>query len=719
MKHQKLLLLFTFFIVCIANAQVKTNQNNLDTLTTEGYYKKKYKEVVYAIAMPDTNGIKKKDKDYYSNSGEKPFRFAEPLPVKIDVVKEGSWIYDGATGFLRFALTVRHAKSLSINFGQFHLPSGTEMFIYNEKGKMITGPITETENNKNNVWGSSVYKGDMLTIELKTPASTKDKLKLVIENIAFGYKEIYGYGTSSGCNINILCALGNGWDLERNSVALVLNQDGSSWCSGALVNNTCNINIPNFLTADHCFTGQDVGRWRFVFQYLSPNCSPSSDDLTNLLFNGSTLRANDAGTDFALVELNQTPQPNSGLALAGWSRNTTGIQQTTIIHHPSGDVMKISRDNDAPNFSTFLGAQCWQLGLDQGATNGGSSGSPYFDQNHRIIGQHYGTVNNSPDACLNTIKHGGRFDLSWTGGGTNATRLSNWLDPIGSGALTTNTTSIAALTNLNGLSISGPGTVVCTSGVFTLNGTPTGSTTTWSIDNNLATITPSGNTVMVTKNWDGIVVLTATVNFCGISASTSLRLAIGNGGWTDIQPLADYSCYEQGTTYYFTIANAHPGVSYKWGYITPNGITIMDNWYTSSPNASFTFYNGGSYGIIAIPYNSCGEGTYYEYGIYVNNWGEPCYGNNYMYMVKASPNPTHGDAFISIVNEKDESRKLSKDENVFIDLYDINNQKLVRQWKFKNNQSKYKINTFGLRKGYYVVQVRKGKYQESTKILVE
>ena len=70
---------------------------------------------------------------------------------------------------------------------------------------------------------------------------------------------------------------------------------------------------------------------------------------------------------------------------------------------------------------------------DAGTTEPGSSGSHLFDQNHCVVGQLGGGFaacgNDEPDWY-------GRLSVSWTGGGTSATRLSDWLDPFGNGALT-------------------------------------------------------------------------------------------------------------------------------------------------------------------------------------------------------------------------------------------------------------------------------------------
>jgi len=73
-----------------------------------------------------------------------------------------------------------------------------------------------------------------------------------------------------------------------------------------------------------------------------------------------------------------------------------------------------------------------------GVTEPGSSGSPLYNSAGRFVGQLHG----GPSACgatgNNLSDYYGRFSVSWTGGGTNSTRLSNWLDAGNTGAVTTN-----------------------------------------------------------------------------------------------------------------------------------------------------------------------------------------------------------------------------------------------------------------------------------------
>jgi hypothetical protein len=77
-------------------------------------------------------------------------------------------------------------------------------------------------------------------------------------------------------------------------------------------------------------------------------------------------------------------------------------------------------------------------------TEPGSSGSPLYSQAGRFIGQLHG----GPSACGatgdNLSDYYGRLSVSWTGGGTNSTRVSNWLDPGNTGVMTVNGIDVAS-----------------------------------------------------------------------------------------------------------------------------------------------------------------------------------------------------------------------------------------------------------------------------------
>ena len=137
----------------------------------------------------------------------------------------------------------------------------------------------------------------------------------------------------------------------------------------------------------------------------------------------------DGRADVALIELSSTPPSSWDVEYAGWDASGATPENATGIHHPSGDVKKICFEEDSPYTSSTGGAAVWWIDAwELGVTEPGSSGSPLFDQNHRIIGQLYGGA----AACSGSVNNGaydfyGRFNVSWGLG------VSQYLDPTNSG----------------------------------------------------------------------------------------------------------------------------------------------------------------------------------------------------------------------------------------------------------------------------------------------
>jgi hypothetical protein len=116
---------------------------------------------------------------------------------------------------------------------------------------------------------------------------------------------------------------------------------------------------------------------------------------------------------------------------AGWNIDTIGIENTTTIHHPSGDVKKITKDFDSPvtgNYGdTYDEDTHWRIKQwDIGTTEGGSSGAPLFDQNKRIIGD----LTGGEASCdYNYNDYFAKISHSWNDFGNADHQLENWLDP--------------------------------------------------------------------------------------------------------------------------------------------------------------------------------------------------------------------------------------------------------------------------------------------------
>ena len=226
---------------------------------------------------------------------------------------------------------------------------------------------------------------------------------------------------------------------------MLLLSDATRFCSGALLNNICQNLVPNFLTAFHCLdlnlngtleTAEEnqVNNWVFRFLYESRSCG-GVEDLTFQSVNGSEFRSAFQPSDFALLLLDANP---TGLVTyAGWTRSNVPAPSSVTVHHPAGDVKKISIDNNsltnigvttmwvrdvfgnpivqsAPNTHWNAIFDSAASGIDASSVQPGSSGSPIFDNNHRVVGQLHGDhlYTGGNTFCDNLRGDFGRFDVS-------------------------------------------------------------------------------------------------------------------------------------------------------------------------------------------------------------------------------------------------------------------------------------------------------------------
>ena len=121
--------------------------------------------------------------------------------------------------------------------------------------------------------------------------------------------------------------------------------------------------------------------------------------------------------------LNETPPESYNVHYAGWDVSGSTPSIPVGIHHPSGDIKKISFDyNKASNRGNYCDVNNWE----DGTTEPGSSGSPLFDGvTQRIIGQLYGGTASCTSITYDTY---GKTSTSWNLG------MSNYLDPNNTGA---------------------------------------------------------------------------------------------------------------------------------------------------------------------------------------------------------------------------------------------------------------------------------------------
>jgi len=391
------------------------------------------------------------------------WRFGIEQFVNLNLNNSGVWnTLANGDRIWRLEIKSPNAKTTNLNYSSFNLPAGATFFVYNNSQTL--GSFTHENNKSTGEFSTSLLKGDHAILEYYEPASAQGEGIIEVSSIVHGYRDLHsqieGFGSSGSCNINAICDT-SFWGNEIRSAVMLLTSGNTRFCSGALVNNTLQDGTPYVLTADHCGPSSNN---IFMFNYQSPTCATSIDGSTSQTISGCTLRANDGPSDFFLVELSSIPPSNYNVFYAGWSHVNVSPTKGTGIHFPASDVKKISHDNDLVIESGYYSAgnNHWEvLDWNSGTTEGGSSGSPLFDQNHRIVGQLHG----GDAACGNdAFDYYGKFSFSWETNALTSKQLKFWLDPSNTGATTQNgydPNGASLTTDAVLLDISGIETFIC------------------------------------------------------------------------------------------------------------------------------------------------------------------------------------------------------------------------------------------------------------------
>ena len=404
------------------------------------------------------------------------YRFATAVAVDLHPGNAGVWsrLEDGREQW-ELTLESPNARSLNFGFARYHMPAGGELVLLDHQGWQPWRAFTERDNEEHGQLWTPVVASAAATLRVTLPPASREELDLQLASVNQGFRGWQsidkaidkaidkklnhgkiGGDTSGSCNIDVVCDANDlatigpliepFRDQIRSVGAYTLN--GIDTCSGALVANTSGDSKPYFLTADHCGVSSGnassmVCYWNFEHPTCrTPGSSQSGSTGSGQLnqFNtGAFFRAGYTPSDMALVEFDDPVDPSHNLFFSGWDRSGNNAGTATAIHHPAVAEKRISFELQPTTVTSYFGANTpgdnthirvadW----DHGTTEGGSSGSPLFDENKRIIGQLHGgdaaCGNNAPDWY-------GRIFTSWEGGGTPGTRLRDWLDPTNSGVL--------------------------------------------------------------------------------------------------------------------------------------------------------------------------------------------------------------------------------------------------------------------------------------------
>jgi len=373
----------------------------------------------------------------------------------------GTWTELSDGGKLwRMKITSPGAHAIIVGYNSLWLPAGSSLYLYSADKSFVIGGFSNI-NNRDVNFSTAMTPGESVILEYYQPQGVSGTPIIPISKIYYIYRDSgfktqeKSFGGSGSCEINVNCSPegDNAQDQKRGVVRItVVSPAGAAWCSGSLINNTNGDCTPYILTADHCghnSTATNINDWVFYFNYESPDCAnPSSEgSLASQTVTGATLIANggntgDEGSDFFLVETTDPIPDSFDPYWNGWDRSNNGASSGYSIHHPSGDIKKIS------HFSTALVTDGWNgSGFPShwkvvwstttngwGVTEGGSSGSPIFNDSGRIIGD----LTGGGASCSNQSSpdYYGKMYYSWDQNTASTSTSGNphiepYLDPAG------------------------------------------------------------------------------------------------------------------------------------------------------------------------------------------------------------------------------------------------------------------------------------------------
>lgn len=307
---------------------------------------------------------------------------------------------------------------------------------------------------------------------------------------------------------------------------------------------------------------------------------------------------------------------------------------------------------------------------------------------------------------------------------------------VGTLTYPTNTATVSSTNET--LSISGPNPLCSGSAVYSVANLPAcGATVTgWTASpGGIVQVADNGNnTATVTKLADGQVTLSATVNLTNPCNTGTVNLS---------SPLSSGAI--QLTGYYIINSNYHQPIqrplytnnSPIWlpanqsfavtAYIT-NPNLPSPSWTRAASSYPFSWSSAG----VQLNFSGTSGSTAYNQrngifefttntgcGVTTSTYTWPVIVQGWSFRVSASPNPATDNLNVSIIDESEEIKALSKNETVVMTLYNLNSTMAVKTWTFKNSQTKFNLNVSNLKKGHYILKVQKGKYQQSEQIIIE
>lgn len=367
----------------------------------------------------------------------KSVKYAHSFDVAYTPEGDGEWFETDKYKVWQLHIQSEHALSLNVIFTKYCLPPGARLFIFNPQKSIVLGAFTNKNNKPYKKLACYPVPGDELVIQYEEPFDAEFKAELEVGKINHDFLGVvslkmnrWGRRLSGECNIDVNCETTSGMEKLQRSVCRVFSVDELG--TGTIINNTANNGKPYFISAYHTFdVPENAELSLFDFNYESPMCT-GIDGYDNQTISGATTVAAFDSLDFMLMILSELPPANYRPYYAGWDATNKLPVNSYTIHHPNGDVKKISHDSGTCDSMTYAKSYLkngqWKvLNWESGTTEAGSSGAALLNNEQRVVG----TLTGGNASCTDiTYDSFSRFDKMWNYSSDSTKQLKCWLDSM-------------------------------------------------------------------------------------------------------------------------------------------------------------------------------------------------------------------------------------------------------------------------------------------------
>lgn len=137
------------------------------------------------------------------------------------------------------------------------------------------------------MFATAPVTGNKIVFEYFSPAHVQAFPRIRITKVVHGYKHLFKPKASSSgsCNIDVACKDGAGWHDQARSVAVILTDNNSKYCTGAMVNNLREDGKQYFLTVcnPRTFVVENSKDFHANLNFQANHCTGWNDMKTHLV----------------------------------------------------------------------------------------------------------------------------------------------------------------------------------------------------------------------------------------------------------------------------------------------------------------------------------------------------------------------------------------------------------------------------------------------------